>query len=463
MARARKTKSLPRDLFDATTTPIYVLDDERRLVFMNPAWEEWLGRPAADLIGQVCRYGSADAETPDGVANSLGPPEEAFLGHTTEGIVQPGDAASRRRVRFIPLPGADHGRSSVLAVGEPGSVDLVGPASEYEEHTSLDLHARLIAWRDVHRRDHLLHVLVGDSPRARQLRNQFSVAGNCAASVTLSGPPGSGRQHLARGIHLARQPAGSFAPLSCSMLNAELLLSTVGAFSASLTADAPGTLLLRDVDQLEAAVQRLLARRLDSESGRLRILATSRRPLSNLADDGNIHRELACTLGTLAIEIPSLRERREDIPLIAQSVLETCNLDNGKQLSGFEPEALDGLVGHTWNGEMSELARSVRKAHAAAGGPLVRRTDLPDRIRLTLDARRRPKMEFQPVRLEEVLQQTEIGLIEQALRAAKNNKARAARYLGITRPRLYRRMVSLGLIDETTTESEATDDDLPAE
>jgi DNA-binding NtrC family response regulator len=140
-----------------------------------------------------------------------------------------------------------------------------------------------------------------------------------------------------------------------------------------------------------------------------------------------------------------LAERREDLPLVAQLFLEEVNSQGGKQLAGFTPEALDAMHAYPWPGNLDELAATVAVAHQRAGGPQITLADLPDEIHLAAAAAARPRKPEETIVLDEFLARVERELIQRALRRAKGNKTRAARLLGMTRPRLYRRMVQLGL------------------
>ena len=177
----------------------------------------------------------------------------------------------------------------------------------------------------------------------------------------------------------------------------------------------------------------------------MRLIATAEQSLLELARRGRCREDLAALLSTIAIELPPLAQRREDLPLLAQLFLEEANARGGKQLGGFSPEALDRLDGYSWPGNLDELAQTVAESHARAEGPLVQAEDLPERLRWAAETILRPRRKDETIVLDEFLGRIERELIRRALARAKGNKAKAARLLGLTRPRLYRRMVLLGL------------------
>jgi DNA-binding NtrC family response regulator len=207
-------------------------------------------------------------------------------------------------------------------------------------------------------------------------------------------------------------------------------------------------LLLTEIDRAPADVQAHLAGWMSSGTLPLRVIATAREALSRAVARGEFREDLACQISTLLIEVPSLAERREDLPLLAQRFLEEHNVRGPKQLRGWSAEALDRLAAHPWPGNLAELAEVAREAHAAAEGIEVTAADLPPSLRLAADAAARPKRAVETIVLEDFLAGVERELIERALAQAKGNKTRAARLLGMTRPRLYRRLVQLGLEGE---------------
>ena len=149
-------------------------------------------------------------------------------------------------------------------------------------------------------------------------------------------------------------------------------------------------------------------------------------------------------------------DRPEDLPLLAQRLLEEANAESARQLSGFTPEALDALAGYDWPGDVQELSAMVAEAHASAEGPQVQARDLPQCINLASDASRFTRKTDDTIVLEQFMAEIERELIERALARARGNKAKAARLLGMTRPRLYRRLVQLGF-EEPVIFEEKTD------
>jgi DNA-binding NtrC family response regulator len=321
------------------------------------------------------------------------------------------------------------------------------------------LHARVARYRRLLGAKYQLGRLVGESLAMKRVRSQVALAATGKASVVVIGPAGSGRQQVARTIHYAQAEAasGPLVPLACPLLGAELMQSTIRALARpkqgergplapqGVDADRLASLLLIDADRLAADAQAELAGFLTLADLPVRIISTTRRPLLELAGQKTFRPDLASLLSTLVIEIPPLAERLDDLPLLAQWFLEQANSRGPKQVGGFTPEALDRLHGYAWPGGVSELESLVNEAHARAEGHEIMPRDLPPRIDLAAEASARPLKLDEVIVLEEFLGRIERELIERALKRAKGNKTKAARLLGMTRPRLYRRLVQLGL------------------
>jgi len=458
MARPRITATELAKTFNAARQPIYVLDDEGTVVFCNRACYEWLGDGAVGLLGRQCAYrDGADAAGPDAVAAGLCPPPAAMTGHRLLATVSCAGNRGQVRVRratFIPLgtgPGDVLGLIAILDAkdaSEPVEQRPVDwPPGESEP---TELHEQIRQFRRQAAGRFRVDGLLGTSPAMRRARAQVELAAGSRVGVLVAGPPGSGRQHVASAIHYGRdtESAGTLVPLACSVLGADLIHSTVIALATGSPLgeeSARSTLLLNEIDRLPADVQAELAEVLLRRPFPLRLIATAESRLDEAVGRGEYREDLAAALSAIVIELPPLADRREDLPLLAQALLERANAESGRQLGGFTPEALDRLDAYPWPGNVDELAQAMAEVHATAEGPEVGPDDLPERIHLAADAAAHPRRPELSIVLDEFLAEIEAELIRRALARSKGNKAKAARLLGMTRPRLYRRMVQLGL------------------
>jgi DNA-binding NtrC family response regulator len=357
------------------------------------------------------------------------------------------DQVRRRSGRFIPL-GGEPDPLGVLVVLDSHDAD----PDESPEDSTLDCHVLHQVIQNIRQESrHRFRVdrLVGQSTAMKYVRSQVSVAAQTTCQVLIVGPSGTGRETLARAIHQGRgECAGPLIPLSCKLLDAELLQTTIIGFlrrCAELETEQPGALLLLEIDFLPRDAQGVLMGFLEFPQLELRTVATATQRLIELSRRDAFRIDLAHALSTLEIHLPGLGERPEDIPLLAQCLVEEANARGHKQLSGFTPDAIDELLAYTWPGNVDELAALVADCHAKADGPLITLADLPEKLKLAADAADYPRPKEERIVLDDFLAQIEAELIQRAIQQAKGNKAQAARLLGITRARLLRRIGQLGL------------------
>jgi hypothetical protein len=448
-------------LLDGLTAPVCLFDDDRTLVFANRACGEWLEVPLDRLIGRTAAYTSTAADEGQTAVDRLCPPPDAFAGRRLEGVVYAvsNGQLRRRGAVFFPLDG---GASSVpvlmlAASSDCDADDAPPPAIATPARTADDpalLHERLIRFQTEQTTRHRLERFVGDSPAMQLARSQARAAIASGASAVIVGPAGSGREELARMIHYAtvelaqterHEPRSKLLlPIDGSLLTGEVLASAVAALSAQ-GRTAAGTILILHIDRIPLDLQTEMVRVFMQRFMGLRFLATSETVPDALMARGELHPLVAAAVGTLVIRLPPLADRREDIPLLLQRTVEELNAERQRQIRGFAPEAVDALVAYPWPGNATELVQIVAESARRAAGPLIMAADLTQRLNQAAGAARRPPRTDAPIVLPEFLAGIERELIERALSQAKGNKARAARLLGLTRPRLYRRMVQLGL------------------
>ena len=324
--------------------------------------------------------------------------------------------------------------------------DATSPRSPNAEAGEAWREQAAAAWSEIHSCYDLQH-LIGDTPLMARVRRQVRLAASSSANVLLLGPAGSGREHIARTIHVQRRPGGVLFPLACPLLDAELLQASLMAArpdDAWSGASAGPAWLLLDVDELPRDAQQLLRQSLDPTHG-LEILSTAKRDLSQLADEDRFDRELAYRLSTLTICIPPLSERVDDLPLLGQMLLEQINAAGGKQWSGLTLEALNLLALFPWSDNIDQLRSVLVESCRRAAGPKLQAGDLPHYVHMALVDYQNPSQEPQPIDLDQALADFERKHLEHALQCAQGNRAMAARLLCISRPRLLRRLEHFGI------------------
>lgn len=428
------------------------------LVF-NRGCEELTGWGASDVVGKICDYATeTDRAQVESITGSLCPPPEVLEGRwcaVDAAILRRDGSSVRRRVHFFPMPTDDPARLRILGLITDAGAEPPAATSTAEN----GLHLRLAEARARAREEFDVESLIAEGPHMRRVLAQIGVARNCDSSVHISGEPGVGKEHIARLIHFgSHRRLRTFVPLDCAALPAFEVKRTVRRLLDSLregdpsdVALTPGAVYLNQVGDLPRDVQELLlesCRPAATDPASLRLFSAESRPLEQLVDSEALLPELCCLLTQLTIAVPPLRQRLDDLPLLAQQFLEAQNRDQERQFSGFAPDALSAIRHYNWPGNADELRSVVDEARAAATGTTLQSRDLPYWFRAGVDAQSLgPVSAPRPRPLEPCLAEFEAALIRQALAEAKNNKSHAAELLGLTRPRLYRRMQALGIDD----------------
>lgn len=456
MGRVRSKANALSRLLDTITRPIYVVDRHRTLVYCNAACGDLIGIDASQLIGLQCDYRAPAGNEIGQLVSCFSPPPAAFNGERLDQdltFVHQAGQTIQLRGQFIPL-GADRVTcAGVLVVLLPvdatnSKLNSITPNIELDASA---LHEQLVRFRrDILLGKDPLDELVGQSRALRRIRAQVRLGASGATNVVVLGVPGTGRERIARAIHYETAPhaAGPLAPVLCPVMDPELLQVAIRTFVRETTnfpSAAPQTMLLLEVDQLPRDAQIELIGFLDLPGFHLHTVATARQSLLELADQNAFQPDLAHALSTLVIDVPPLRQRREDIPLLAQYFVEKYNSLGGPQRAGFSPAALDELTGYDWPENVDELAAIVAESCRRARGALIEPDDLADQLQWAADADARPQHAPEPILLDELLLDVEREVIERALRLTKGNKTKAARLLGINRARLHRRLEHFGL------------------
>ncbi len=450
--RARTTRRLEAWLKD-TDLPLFVLNAQRRLVFFNHGCERLTGWNGADVLGQVCDYVSEpNSLGPEALLAALAPPPAAWQGSPAKAQGSlPRRAADPlpRVIYFYPLMNDDQSVNALLGV----IVSVTAAANDERTPSTQRLHAELASLRQSIRRRFGEGSLIGRSAVLLRAFAQLKLAQPSMASVLFVGETGVGKQHLARVLHYQSPLAKrAFVPLDCRRAATEDLEATLTRMRDDQQADVlrAGAVYFDHLDAAPVDFQRSLVEWLGSNTGphAARVLAGSTRSLEPLVAQETFSRELYFALSTLVVEVSPLRERREDLEPLAQHFLEELNRGAVEQVGGFTDEVWRQFRRYNWPGNAAELRVVIEEARAACSLPMIALEHLPFRFRAGVGAQSigpsiRPHVEP----LDPLLERIEREQIELALVESRQNKARAAELLGINRPRLYRRMEALGIVD----------------
>lgn len=469
MPRRPKPLSNLADWLGTSQTPLFLLDSEARIRVFNRGCQELTGWTASDVVGEVCHFATAARATGSAsLAVSIAPPPEVLKGNHLTLPAQIACASGEiipRLIHFTPLLG-DSGSvtgilGSVAEAGDSPSLEMLSPVHK--------LHAELLAVRAVlkHRFTRIPLVAVG-LPMRRVLA-QIELAAQTGTCALFLGEAGTGREHLARVIHEGGPGRAQwFLPLDCRRMPPEELTRILSRLieeyhsperTKGSSGPGPGTLYLAAVEELPRDLQQqlimpIVANRTPATTTSLRVLAGSTLSWDQLRTSGRLRSDLLSAISPLIIELPPLRERPEDLPLLAQTFLEELNLRQSPQRSGFAPSALTRLATWPWPGNLDELYDVVRQAHASALHPAIHASDLPAALQTREGRHPSPPHSLPDLNLNQILRDAERRIITAALRRARFNKSHAAHLLGLHRSKLLRRMEQLGL-----SESEAVSAD----
>jgi two-component system NtrC family response regulator len=301
--------------------------------------------------------------------------------------------------------------------------------------------------------------LISQNARMRDIFELIQTIADSLASVLIEGETGTGKELVARAIYEASNRHGKpFVTLDCSTLARELLESELfghekGAFTGAVDRHIGrferancGTLFLDEVSNMDLTTQAKLLRVLQTRtfervggtkpiSVDVRIVAASNRPLEQCVAEGGFREDLYHRLNVVQIEVPPLRNRTEDIPLLAMEFLRRFAKQNGKDVRGFTDDGVAALCRYAWPGNVRELENVILQAVVLAKSRMLDVSDLPRRI-----------TEFaavaaeQPTRLADQLGEPEKQILISALREHAGNIKRTAEVLQISRTTLYAKL-----------------------
>jgi DNA-binding NtrC family response regulator len=301
--------------------------------------------------------------------------------------------------------------------------------------------------------------LIAESPAMRPALELLARVGPSGANVLITGEHGTGKDVMARTLHALSERAlrpmitVNAGGLSEGVFESELFGHVKGAFTDAKTdrvgrfelADG-GTLFLDEIANVPLNLQAKLLRVLEtgelervgsSKTRRVdvRVLSATNADITEEVQAGRFREDLLFRLNTIEIHLPALRERREDLPLLANYFLRQFSQRYRKRLTGFESAAMQTLLEYAWPGNVRELEHAVERAVLMAEGELVRSSDLGLRVG------REGAGRIEEMSLEEV----ESLLVKKAMARHEGNVSAAADALGLTRSALYRRLKKYGL------------------
>jgi len=434
--------SAPTDaILESISDGVFTVDPNWRITSFNRAAEEITGIPRREALGRLCSevFKSSMCEAECALKRTLksGKPVINKSGYII-------DAEGDR----IPV-------SVSTAVLRDSDGTVVGGAETFRDLSEIaalrkELEGRFQAGG-----------LVSHSPAMRPVFDLLPALAASSTTVLIQGETGTGKELLARAIHGMSQSAKKpFVAVNCgalpdTLLESELFGYRKGAFTGA-TQDKPGrfalagsgTLFLDEIGEISPALQVRLLRVLQEhtyeplgatrpEKSHARILVATNRDLAAMVQHGEFRKDLYYRINVIALELPPLRKRKDDIPLLVEHFVERFNRIQNKSVSGFTPGAYSLLMAHDWPGNVRELENVVERAFVLCTAKWITPEHLP--VELTGVSPRSAK----PDNLESAKRVAEEHSIIAALKRNRFNRAAVARELGIHKTTLYRKMKEL--------------------
>ena len=309
-----------------------------------------------------------------------------------------------------------------------------------------------------------LENIIGGSSAMRQLFETVQQVAPSRATVLISGETGTGKELIAKAIHnLSPRKNGPFiavhaAALPSTLLESELFGHEKGAFTGATErrigrfelADG-GTLFLDEVSELQPPIQVKLLRVLEERAFErvggaktlqvdVRLVAATNKNLKKLVSEGKFRDDLFYRPSVVAVDLPALRERRDDIPLLVKAFVDEFGRENNKQVRELTPEALNLLLAYDWPGNVRELRNAIEQMVVLARAERLTVRDVPAAIRGSADLTK-----ISVVRAGMTVEEAERQLIVQALKETEGNRTKAAQKIGISRRTLHRKLKEFGI------------------
>jgi two-component system nitrogen regulation response regulator NtrX len=308
------------------------------------------------------------------------------------------------------------------------------------------------------------YVMIGNSVVMRALRKQIAMVAPTDGRVLISGESGTGKELVARAIHAqSRRANAPFVEVNSAAIPEELIESELfghvkGAFTGATSAKkgkfelADGaTIFLDEIGDMSQSVQAKVLRVLEEQRFEpvgsnnairvdVRVLAATNKRLDELIEQGTFRADLFYRLNVIPFEIPPLRERLEDVPLLVEHFNQKFSFAYNKKLKKFEQDAIEALQNYSWQGNVRELKNTIERVVIMHSKQKVSAADLP-----SFGGEEPPASSYRFPSFKEATDAYQREFIQRKLEEAEGNITKAAEIMGVDRSHLYRRMKYLGI------------------
>ncbi len=430
-------------ILDSITEGVFTVDRNWRITSFNRAAESITGIPKARALGQPCK--------------------DIFRASICEGncalqeTIDTGTPVVCKPVNIVDATGRRRPVSISTAILKNFSGEIVGGVETFRDLTTIEQLRKDIE------RAYRFEDIISRNDRMHEIFDILPEVADSVSTVLIEGESGTGKELVARAIHnLSPRHDNPFVAVNCGALPDTLLESELFGYKAGAFTDAKkdklgrvtraegGTLFLDEIGDISAALQVRLLRFLQNRvyeplgsvlpvQANVRIIAATNKRLQDLVEKGVFRRDLFYRINVVRVELPPLRERMEDIPLLVDHIINRLNRIQGKDVINISDEALACLMSYNFPGNIRELENIIERAFVLCHSGHIQRKHLP---RALCDV---PCVDCPEQNSFSSFKQIEAAFLMNALRRNNWNRAETARQLGIHKTTLFRKIKSLEL------------------
>ena len=439
-------------ILDSISEGVFTVDMNWRITSFNRAAERITGIPRDKAIGQPCK----DVLRADICETTC----------TLRQTIHTGKPIMNKAVHIIDIRGRKKAIAVSTALLRDKKGNVIGGVETFRDMSMVEQLRKEIT------SGYCCEDIISQSHKMREI---FAILPNIAASdatVLLEGETGTGKELFARAIHnLSSRKNKPFIAVNCSALPDTLLESELFGYRAGAFTDAKkdklgrfalaegGTLFLDEIGDISPAIQVKLLRVLQDKTyepvggvssvkADVRIIAATNKKLEELLERGGFREDLYYRINVVKLELPPLRERKEDIPLLVEHFISRFNSLYAKNISCVTNDVMVALLAHDYPGNIRELENIIQHCFVLCQGEIIELEHLPNSIRKLHEPESTTGGEYTS------LKQMEIALITRALKRTGGNKTAAAKQLGIDKSTLFRKIKAYGIKPDVPAEAD---------